>query len=121
MIQDSSVATVSRSRTGMDNPEIVVLFASVNLRGTLTISRGHSNTYTNKTNKLRGFQCASKQNRPNDRRWLATLLPTFAVDGVAWSGQQIPTAINLGFLYLSRHLFNSGSSSIILMRYLYSG
>jgi hypothetical protein len=36
--------------------------------------------------------------RPSDRRLSAKLVTTFADEGVAWSVQRIPTAVNLGFL-----------------------
>jgi hypothetical protein len=32
-------------------------------------------------------------------------VPTFAVEGVTWSAQRIPTAVNLGFLDRSRYFF----------------
>jgi hypothetical protein len=41
------------------------------------------------------------------------LLP---VEGVAWSAQRIPTAVNLSFLDPEPLIFHSTSSSVILMR-----
>jgi hypothetical protein len=38
------------------------------------------------------------------------------IDGVAWSAQRIPTAVNLDFLDPEPPLFNSISSSVILKR-----
>jgi hypothetical protein len=38
------------------------------------------------------------------------------IEGVAWSAQRIPTAVNLGFLDPEPLLFRSSSSSVILTR-----
>jgi hypothetical protein len=38
------------------------------------------------------------------------------IEGVAWSAQRIPTAVNLGFLDPEPVLFHSSSSSVILTR-----
>jgi hypothetical protein len=38
------------------------------------------------------------------------------VEGVAWSAQRIPTAVNLGFLDRSCYFFIQSSSSIVLTR-----
>jgi hypothetical protein len=38
-------------------------------------------------------------------------------DGVAWSAQHIPTAVNLGFLDPEPLLFNSSSSSVTRLSY----
>jgi hypothetical protein len=38
------------------------------------------------------------------------------IEGVAWSAQQIPTAVNLGFLDPEPLLFHSSSSSVSLTR-----
>jgi hypothetical protein len=44
--------------------------------------------------------------RQSDRRFSAKLVPTFAGrEGVAWSAQRIPTAVNLGFLDQSRYFY----------------
>jgi hypothetical protein len=50
-----------------------------------------------KPNKLLGFSPQSELYRPSDRRLSAKLVPTLA-DGVAWSAQRIPTAVNFCFL-----------------------
>jgi hypothetical protein len=43
---------------------------------------------------------ASELYRPSDRRLSTKLVPIFLrVEGIAWSAQRIPTAVNLGFLY----------------------
>jgi hypothetical protein len=47
------------------------------------------------------------------RRFKCQLL---LIVGIAWSAQQIPMAVNLGFLYPEPLLFHSSSSSVILMR-----
>jgi hypothetical protein len=38
------------------------------------------------------------------------------IEGVAWSAERIPTAVNLGFVNPEPLLFNSSSSSVILTR-----
>jgi hypothetical protein len=49
---------------------------------------------------------ASELCRPSDRRLSTKLVPTFLrAEGVAWSAQPIPTAVNLGFLDWSRYFF----------------
>jgi hypothetical protein len=52
--------------------------------------------------KLRGF---SLQANYTDCCLSAKLVQTFAGRGVAWSAQQIPMAVNLGFLDQSCHFF----------------
>jgi hypothetical protein len=47
---------------------------------------------------------------------LAKLVPTLGIEGVTWSAQQIPVAVNLGFLDPEPLLFYSGSSLVILTR-----
>jgi hypothetical protein len=42
------------------------------------------------------------------------------IEGVAWSAQRIPTAVNLGFLDPEPVLFHSSRSSIILMTHYFS-
>jgi hypothetical protein len=56
---------------------------------------------------------ASELYRPSGRRFSAKIVPTFAGRG---SAQQIPTAVNLGFLGWCRYLFHSSSSSVVLAR-----
>jgi hypothetical protein len=65
-----------------------------------------SSLKTNKHKKKTPWpQSANELYRPSNRRLSAKLVPTFAVRGVAWSAQQIPTAVNLGFLDRSRYFF----------------
>jgi hypothetical protein len=44
-----------------------------------------------------------RTNRLSGRRLSTKLVPTFVDTGVAWSAQQILTAVNLGFLDQSRY------------------
>jgi hypothetical protein len=66
--------------------------------------------------KLRGF---SPQGNYTDRATAAcrrSSCQLFRIEGVAWSAQRIPTAVNLEFLDPELLLFHSSSSSVILMR-----
>jgi hypothetical protein len=57
----------------------------------------------NKTNKLCGF---SLQANYTDRATaVCRRSANFSVEGVAWSAQRIPTAINFGFLDRCRYFF----------------
>jgi hypothetical protein len=58
-----------------------------------------------KKTKLRGLSPQANYYRPSDRRLTAKLVPPLRVEGVAWSAQRIPTAVNLGFLTRSRYFF----------------
>jgi hypothetical protein len=53
-------------------------------------------------------------------RATATCRPSYCqilpVEGVAWSAQRIPTAVNLGSLYPEPLFFHSSSYSVILTR-----
>jgi hypothetical protein len=53
---------------------------------------------------LRGL---SPQANYTDRATAAVgeVVPTFVVEGVTWSAQRIPTAVNLGFLDRSQYFF----------------
>jgi hypothetical protein len=55
--------------------------------------------------KLRRFSLQMELYRPTDRRLSAKLVPNLRKNGVAWSAQRIPTAVNLGFLDCSHCVF----------------
>jgi hypothetical protein len=58
---------------------------------------------TNRTNSG-AFKFASELYRPSNLRFSAKLVPTLADrEGVAWSAQRFPTAVNFGFLDRSRY------------------
>jgi hypothetical protein len=61
---------------------------------------------TNKQSKLRGF---SPQANYTDR---SKLVPILRIEGVPWSAQRIPTAVNLGFLDLSRYFSNEVATQL---------
>jgi hypothetical protein len=71
---------------------------------------------TEENAKLNSVALVRKQlYRPRDRRLSAKLVPNLRIEGVVWSAQRIPTAINLGFLDPEPLLFHSSSSSVILI------
>jgi hypothetical protein len=49
------------------------------------------------------LQSVGELYRPSDCRLSAKLVPTLAVECVAWSAQRIPTAVNFDFLDRSRY------------------
>jgi hypothetical protein len=58
------------------------------------------------TVKLNSVALVREQTMPTERPPLVgEVVPTFGQEGVAWSGQRIPTVANLGFLDRSRYLF----------------
>jgi hypothetical protein len=77
--------------------------------------RPESKAETNKRNKLRGFRPQSELYRPSDRGLSAKLMPTLAdrwLDGVAWSAQRNPTAVNFGFLDRSHYFSIQGATQL---------
>jgi hypothetical protein len=68
--------------------------------------------------KLRGFSpqanylYTDRATAADQRSWCQIL----RMEGVAWSAERIPTAVNLDFLDPEPLLFHSSSSSFILMR-----
>jgi hypothetical protein len=53
---------------------------------------------------------------PNFMLLLSTKCQLLRIEGVAWSGQRIPTVVNLDFLDPDPLFFHSSSSSVILTR-----
>jgi hypothetical protein len=70
------------------------------------------------TKKLNSMAVVRKQTIPTERPPLfgEISINLLRVEGFAWSAQQIPTAVNLGFLNRSRYFFHSSSSSVVLTK-----
>jgi hypothetical protein len=93
--------------------QLMRFFTSVSL-GTGCIFRTLLSKRNGMKTKLRGFSpqanYTDRATAENRRR----LCQLSRIEGVTWSAQRIPTAVNLGFLDPEPLLFHSSSSSVIL-------
>jgi hypothetical protein len=69
-----------------------------------------------KTTKLRGFSLQTNYTGRATAACRRSCCQLLRIEGVAWSAQRIPTAVNLGLLDPEPLLFHSSNSSVTLTR-----